>query len=171
MCAVEVDADTFRAFWHHVQQVERDSVDGRGYRSQADKRAGSRLWQIAHAFNSAYRVNLASVEVVDRDGVPHLKLDLPGDGHIVGLGSHERLAEEALRGIQKFDEAAGAVTSPRFMLMQAASALGELLGLECTGVDQGGGFFDHSGDTCPIHEWLRPEEDYEVAQSLRADNP
>lgn len=64
----------------------------------------------------------------------------------------------ALRALQKYDEVASQqrqdIILLRPLLIEAEDALGVLLGLECSGVSEGGGFYDHSGETCPIHEWL-----------------
>ncbi len=70
-------------------------------------------------------------------------------------------AERALRALQRYDELAPA-SEYRYLLIQAQSALGDILGLECTGVPDGWNedgtvaFLSHNGDTCPIHEWLVP---------------
>jgi len=67
-------------------------------------------------------------------------------------------AERALRAIQSLDELEK--LKHRHLLIEAETALGELLGLECTGVvdgtnaDGSPAYYDHSGNTCPIHEWL-----------------
>lgn len=78
-------------------------------------------------------------------------------------------AARALRTIQKLDQLLPIETLVvhRSLLLEAETALGEVLGLECGGKDQGGGgFYDHSGDTCPIHEWLVPS-DHDVAEAMR----
>ena len=74
----------------------------------------------------------------------------------------------ALRALQKYDQAApqrGTDILLRPLLIEAQDALGGLLGLECTGEDEGGGHCDHGGDTCPIHEWL-VEGDAAIAERL-----
>lgn len=68
----------------------------------------------------------------------------------------------ALRAIQKLDELQP--TPHRHLIIEAESRLGELLGLECTGVadwwndDGTPAGYSHNGDTCPIHEWLVPSD-------------
>ena len=80
-------------------------------------------------------------------------------------------AARALRAIQKYDEVAGSGLDAehRYLLLEAESELGALLGLDCTGepsswtregVVVG---YDHDGETCPIHEWLVPSDQKEVA--------
>lgn len=65
----------------------------------------------------------------------------------------------ALRALQKLDELAS-LPLYRYLLIEAESALGEELGLDCTGVPDGWNddgsvaLYSHDGDTCPIHEWL-----------------
>lgn len=81
------------------------------------------------------------------------------------------LAVTALRKIQKLDELTlrlqrGLGGAERLLLMGACDALGELLGLKCTGVAEGNGFYDHSGGTCPIHEWFDPDEDGEEVEQM-----
>jgi hypothetical protein len=79
----------------------------------------------------------------------------------------------ALRSLQKFDQIASvdkhSPVRSRPLFLEALDALGRALDLECTGVKEpyqvrlgphGRGpkrtviGYDHSGDTCPIHEWL-----------------
>ena len=78
-------------------------------------------------------------------------------------------AELALRAIQKADQLLPCVTGHairgRTYLTEALSALGDELGLECTGADEGDGNFDHSGDTCPIHEWFDENDYAEVSEA------
>ncbi len=62
----------------------------------------------------------------------------------------------ALRSLQKLDQVEP--IGRRELLLEAQTLLGEELGLVCTGEAEGGGFYDHSGDTCEIHEWLVPED-------------
>lgn len=69
----------------------------------------------------------------------------------------------ALRALQCYDEISDARN--RFLIIAAESALGEELGLECTGEPEGWNdddgsvaYFRHDGDTCPIHEWLVPDD-------------
>jgi len=71
-------------------------------------------------------------------------------------------AAVALRELQKLDEVTK--IQPRERLIEAQDALGAELGLECTGAPEGDGWYDHSGDTCPIHEWLVPS-DYNETES------
>ena len=68
--------------------------------------------------------------------------------------------ERALRALQKYDElvGSGADVPGRHLLIEAETALGAILGLTCTGVEETPGYYDHSGDTCPVHEWLVPED-------------
>lgn len=61
---------------------------------------------------------------------------------------------DALRALQALDEREQLGVEERLEVMRALDALGHLLGLECTGVAEGGGWYSHNGDTCPIHEWL-----------------
>lgn len=67
----------------------------------------------------------------------------------------------ALRAIQILDERMPGVAF-RYLLIQAEDALGDELGLDCTGVPSGWNedgsvaCYDHDSDTCPIHEWLVP---------------
>jgi hypothetical protein len=79
-----------------------------------------------------------------------------------------------LRLLQQLDEVLAYVDTEilaRRYLVEAESQLGELLGLACTGepetVNPGTGeaytAYDHSGDTCPIHEWLVPSDQKEVS--------
>lgn len=70
-------------------------------------------------------------------------------------------ASDALRALQKYDEVSGR-PGARVLLLEAQTALGALLGLECTGVPEGDGGYDHSGDTCPIHEWAVPSDQPDV---------
>jgi hypothetical protein len=59
----------------------------------------------------------------------------------------------ALRAIQQYDEL-GDPGDHRLLLVQAMDALGQELGLRCTGTAEGDGFYDHGAETCPVHEWL-----------------
>lgn len=65
----------------------------------------------------------------------------------------------ALRDVQRFDQmhSSGA---DREVLLRVMDALGRALNLACTGVREPGEVlaYDHSGDTCPIHEWLVPSD-------------
>lgn len=66
-----------------------------------------------------------------------------------------------LRALQRLDEHTS-MPEHRHLLIRAETLLGELLGLTCTGTPDGWydeactkpASFDHSGETCPIHEWL-----------------
>lgn len=77
------------------------------------------------------------------------------------VGRHVTAAR-ALRWLQVLDERTTATLAPahRELLIRAESLLGETLGLDCTGVEDGWNddgtvaFFSHDGGTCPIHEWL-----------------
>jgi hypothetical protein len=79
-------------------------------------------------------------------------------------------AARALRAIQKYDEVAGSAlaASHRYLLIEAETELGALLGLDCTGEPSSWTregvivAYDHDGDTCPIHEWLVPSDQKEV---------
>lgn len=76
----------------------------------------------------------------------------------------------ALRAIQKYDQLATEVEY-RDLLVEAETQLGAALGLECTGEVEGeiggsGHFYDHSGETCPTHEWLVPS-DHDLAEGMR----
>jgi hypothetical protein len=65
----------------------------------------------------------------------------------------------ALRALQKLDEVSP-LTPHRYLLIEAETQLGKTLGLTCTGEPSGWNedgsvaYYDHNGDTCPIHEWL-----------------
>lgn len=78
---------------------------------------------------------------------------------------------KTLRALQRYDEVQPS-TWGRAHLMEAQTILGKTLGLACTGVDEGGGFYAHDGDTCPIHEWLvsadaeKVEEEARLARAL-----
>lgn len=69
-------------------------------------------------------------------------------------------AGRALRALQQLDQFDR--LDNRHLLIVAQDALGAELGLECTGACEGAvngfPFYDHSGNTCPIHEWLVPED-------------
>jgi hypothetical protein len=69
----------------------------------------------------------------------------------------------ALRLLQQLDQVGRLNEKGLRLLREAQDILGKPLGLHCTGVDDGDGFFSHDGDTCPIHEWLVPE-DYEAIE-------
>ena len=77
--------------------------------------------------------------------------------------------ETALRALQKLDEVHN-LGDHRHFLIEALTALGVELGLECTGVvdgtnsDGSPAYYSHNGDTCPIHEWL-------VKEDARGDQP
>lgn len=79
-------------------------------------------------------------------------------------------AELALRRLQQLDEAVGLGPARRW-LIEAETALGEELGLECTGEPDGWNedgsiaFYEHNGDTCPIHEWFT-ESDHAEAEAM-----
>ena len=74
---------------------------------------------------------------------------------------------EALRRLQQLDEVER--IEHRHLLIAALTALGAALGLECTGTvdgwneDGSPAYYSHDGDTCPIHEWLVPEDAKEVS--------
>jgi hypothetical protein len=89
----------------------------------------------------------------------------------------------ALRALQKFDQIATVEKhSPvrsRPMFLEALDALGRQLGLECTGVKEPYQVklgpnrkgpkvwvigYDHSGETCPIHEWLVESDHDEITE-------
>lgn len=73
----------------------------------------------------------------------------------------------ALRAIQKYDQLATfEAVGQRRLLIEAMDALGDELGLECTGDADGDGLYDHSNGTCPVHEWLVPS-DHDAAEALR----
>lgn len=67
-------------------------------------------------------------------------------------------AAQALRALQVLDAHTGnklrSTASMNVLYTEALDCLGAALGLKCTGEHEGGRFYDHSGDTCPIHEWL-----------------
>jgi hypothetical protein len=71
---------------------------------------------------------------------------------------------KALRALQIYDELTPATVGNRHLVMEAETALGEELGLECTGEPDGWNedgsvaFYSHNGGTCPIHEWLVPDD-------------
>lgn len=67
----------------------------------------------------------------------------------------------ALRALQRLDAAAGArLEEHRDLITEAQTLLGAQLGLVCTGHrdDRGTYAYDHSGETCKIHEWLVVED-------------
>lgn len=70
----------------------------------------------------------------------------------------------ALRALQKLDELEH--ITHRELLLEAQDALGRELGLECSGRREGDHgdvlAYDHSGNTCRIHEWLVPADSEEV---------
>ncbi|HEX3455282.1 MAG TPA: hypothetical protein VHS03_11690 [Gaiellaceae bacterium] len=78
----------------------------------------------------------------------------------------------ALRRLQLLDELM-ALTPHRYLLIDAETRIGAELGLECSGVADGWNedgspaLYDHSGDTCPIHEWLVPAD--APAEEVRRD--
>lgn len=86
----------------------------------------------------------------------------------------------ALRALQKQDQVLPLVLGSasaeiqwrsivaRRYVTAAQTALGELLGLECTGALEESGDHDHSGETCPIHEWL-VDADYLETVKLEED--
>ncbi len=67
--------------------------------------------------------------------------------------------EIALRRIQMIDERVD-LGDFRHLAIEAMDALGEELGLTCTGEidgtnsDGSPAYYSHDGDTCPIHEWM-----------------
>lgn len=79
----------------------------------------------------------------------------------------EQRATTALRELQRLDEA-HELGEHRHYLIRAQTELGELLGLECTGevdgtnADGSPAFYSHNGNTCPVHEWLVPEDQHEL---------
>ena len=83
-------------------------------------------------------------------------------------------AELALRAIQKYDEVAGSALDARFryLLIEAESELGALLGLACTGEPSSWTregvvlAYDHDGETCPVHEWLVPADQVEITAAV-----
>lgn len=75
----------------------------------------------------------------------------------------------ALRALQVLDQVSA--FDHRVLLSEAQTALGEELGLTCTGVDEGDGFFSHDAGTCPIHEWLCPDEDHARAAQIAGGKP
>jgi hypothetical protein len=83
-----------------------------------------------------------------------------------------REAEQALRALQKLDEIVSLGTH-RYLLIEAETALGELLGLECTGevdgtnADGTPAFYSHNGSTCPIHEWLIEQDGRDIHELMR----
>lgn len=87
------------------------------------------------------------------------------------MSAGDEHVERALRAIQKYDEVFSGVHA-RFLLIEAETALGEYLGLSCTGEPDGWNedgsiaLYKHNGDTCPIHEWL-VESDQQVAELIR----
>lgn len=68
----------------------------------------------------------------------------------------------ALRRLQLLDEVES--IGRRDLLVEAQSQLGRALGLSCTGrpgiwnEDGTVAGYDHSGGTCPVHEWLVPAD-------------
>jgi hypothetical protein len=67
----------------------------------------------------------------------------------------------ALRALQRYDELAPySEVGLRYLIIEAQTALGEELGLTCTGEPDGWNpdgsvaYYSHNGETCPIHEWL-----------------
>lgn len=76
----------------------------------------------------------------------------------------------ALRALQKLDQV-HSLGEHRYFLIEALTALGDELGLQCTGVvdgtnsDGSPAYYSHDGDTCPIHEWLYEED----AKGLEGD--
>ena len=86
-------------------------------------------------------------------------------------------AETALRALQRLDELAGGAFNlgeNRRHLIEAETALGEVLGLVCTGVPDGWNedgsvaYYSHNENTCPIHEWLYPQDGRDVHEQQRA---
>lgn len=67
--------------------------------------------------------------------------------------------EDALRALQKLDEIHD-LGDHRYFVIEAQTALGEELGLECTGAPSGWNedgspaYYSHDSETCPIHEWF-----------------
>ena len=76
-------------------------------------------------------------------------------------------AATALRAIQRLDELSDLGENRRH-LIEAETALGEVLGLVCTGEEDGWNedgsvaYFSHNENTCPIHEWLVPQDGREL---------
>jgi hypothetical protein len=76
----------------------------------------------------------------------------------------EQPLARALRALQVYDELTAAAVGNRHLLIQAETILGEELGLECAGEEDGWNedgtvaFYKHDGDTCPVHEWLVPDD-------------
>lgn len=81
-------------------------------------------------------------------------------------------AANALRALQRFDELEK--FGNRHLLIQAETELGAVLGLECTGEEDGWNedgsvaYWSHNGITCPIHEWLVQSDAAEVHEQKRA---
>jgi hypothetical protein len=75
----------------------------------------------------------------------------------------------ALRALQRYDELLPAGPH-RYHLIEAESILGYELGLECTGEPDGWNadgtvaLYSHDGGTCPIHEWLVPNDQIELVR-------
>lgn len=80
-------------------------------------------------------------------------------------------AELALRRLQQWDQVAGRVSvdDARTLIIEAQDALAAALGLECTGVKDGPGMYEHNGDTCPVHEWLEPNDCRKVERRFRLE--
>jgi hypothetical protein len=74
-------------------------------------------------------------------------------------------ARSALRLIQVYDE-----TKDRGYLMAACESLAALLGLVCSGDAEGDGNYDHSADTCPVHEWV-DTNDQRFVENYRGAKP
>jgi hypothetical protein len=74
----------------------------------------------------------------------------------------------ALRALQQMDEVSIITTKDdarpgvngRRLLTDALTALGHAMGLTCTGTLDDEGYYDHSSETCPIHEWLVGDDYY-----------
>lgn len=96
-------------------------------------------------------------------------LRLP-DGDTLVLDRRLLPALRALRELQILDGRTvpenRILYSNRLRLLAAQSALGELLGLTCTGVAEDGGHFSHDSPyTCPVHEWF-DESDSNLAEPV-----
>lgn len=74
--------------------------------------------------------------------------------------------ELALRRLQQIDQAVTMHPDARAWLLEAEDALADVLHLECTGAVEGPGVYEHNGDTCPVHEWLKPDEDHPEAERV-----
>lgn len=95
-------------------------------------------------------------------------------GERVLMSSDREHAELALRALQKLDELES--VSNRYLIIQAEDHLGVIADLVCTGevdgvnADGTPAFYDHNGETCPIHEWLVEADGREIHAMLRSDS-